>query len=222
MQPSPAGAAKMAMMAVCSVTATTAAALCVPAPAHAEGFAAASIVPPPPKAAPPGSREGAAGPFPTGAARPTDASDADLDRDAPQPFRIGAQPAWFLLGGLSSGATIAGADRGGYVGGEVSLVRLLSGRSLGAYADAYYDFGQDSAYAGAGLELGWKILALDGGFAARFADETELGGAVRLCATVGLLSLCGRYTRYSADQDQDVFQVGALLKFPLISPMGDY
>ncbi len=216
MKPTPAGAAKMA------VTAAAAAALCAPALAHAEGFAAASIVPPTPPTAPAGSREGATGAFPAGAPRSADGSDAELSRDAPQPFRIGAQPAWFLLGGLSSGATVAGADRGGYVGGEVSLVRLVSGRSLGGYADAYYDFGQDSTYAGAGLELGWKVLALDGGFAARFADETDLGGAVRLCATVGLFSLCGRYTRYSADQDRDVFQVGALLKFPLISPMGDY
>lgn len=222
MQPSPAGAAKMAMLVACSAAAASTAALCAPTTARAEGFAAASIVPPTAPTGPAGPREGASGSFPAGAGRPADPAAADRTDYGPQPFKIGAQPAWFLLGGLSSGATVAGADRGGYVGGELSLVRLLAGRTIGAHADAYYDFGQDSTYAGAGLELGWKILAVDGGLAARFADETDLGGAVRLCATVGLFSLCGRYTRYSADQDRDVFQVGALLKFPLMSPMGDY
>jgi hypothetical protein len=190
--------------------------------AHAGEVAAASVVPPPAPSSSPPSGEGPASAFPSGGGRPAPPPAAALDEDAPQPFAIGAQPAWFLLGGLSSGATVAGADRGGYVGGEVSLVRLVSGRSIGAYADAYYDFGQDSTYAGAGVELGWKILALDGGFAARFAGETDLGGAVRLCATVGLFSLCGRYTHFSAERDRDLFQVGALLKVPLMSPLGDY
>ncbi len=148
---------------------------------------------------------------------------ASTGQDTPQPFSIGAAPAWFLLGGLSAGATVADVDsRGGYVGGELSLVRLLSGRTIGAYADAYYDFGADGTYASAGVELGWKVLAIDGGVATRLADENALGGTVRLCATVGLFALCGRYSRFDADDDRNVVQLGALLKLPLMSPWGGY
>lgn len=142
----------------------------------------------------------------------------------PQPFRVGGQPAWFLLGGVSSGYTAVG-DRGGFVGGELSLARLLSGRTIGLYADAYYDFGADGTYVSAGPELGWKFVALDGGVAARFdggMDGTDLGGTARLCLTAGVFSLCGRYSRFSADSARDVVQLGALLKLPLISPLGGY
>jgi hypothetical protein len=144
--------------------------------------------------------------------------------DAPQPFTIGAQPAWFLLGGVSAGYTALG-ERGGFVGGELSLARLLSGRTLGLYADAYYDFGADGTYVSVGPELGWRFFALDGGFAARFdggMDGTDLGGTARLCLTVGVASLCGRYSRFDAAADQDVIQVGAMFKLPLISPSGGY
>lgn len=144
--------------------------------------------------------------------------------DLPQPFRVGGQPAWFLLGGVSAGYTALG-DRGGFIGGELSLARLLAGRTLGLYADAYYDFGADGTYVSAGPELGWKFVALDGGFAARFddgADGTDLGATARLCLTAGVFSLCGRYSRFSADADNDVVQLGALFKLPLISPSGGY
>jgi hypothetical protein len=142
---------------------------------------------------------------------------------APAGFTIGAEPAWFLLGGISAGATVAQvADRGVYLGGELSLVRLLEGRTLGGYADAYYDLGADGTYASAGLEAGWKLLALDAGAALRFADTTELGGSARLCATVGVVSLCGRYSRFDAERDANVVQVGLLFRLPLMSPRGGY
>lgn len=145
-------------------------------------------------------------------------------QDTPQPFEIGGQPAWFLLGGVSAGYTALG-DRGGFVGGELSVARLLSARTIGFYADAYYDFGADGTYVSAGPELGLKVLALDGGIAARFdggMDGTDLGGTARLCATVGVVSLCGRYSRFDADEDKNVIQIGALFKLPLMSPSGGY
>lgn len=175
----------------------------------------------------------APGPSSDGAPQPTagpatwGSAATDIDVDAtgealPQPFKIGPQAAWFLLGGISSGYTAMG-DTGGYVGGEISLARLVSGRTMGLYADAYYDFGADGTYVSAGPELGWKVLALDGGVAGRFTEDNDLGATARLCVGAGLFSLCGRYTRFfSADAHEDVLQFGALLKLPLISPSGGY
>jgi hypothetical protein len=174
----------------------------------------------------PAPADGAEVPRPI-AATPAGSAATDIDAEAtgealPQPFRIGAQPAWFLLGGLSSGYTAMG-DTGGYLGGEVSLARLREGKLLGLYADAYYDFGADGTYVSAGPELGWKLLALDGGVAGRFTEDRDLGVTARLCVGAGLFSLCGRYTRFfSADAHEDVLQFGALLKLPLMSPSGGY
>jgi len=42
-----------------------------------------------------------------------------------RPFTIGPQPTWFLLGGVTSGGTVALADRGAFVGGEVSFALKL-------------------------------------------------------------------------------------------------
>jgi hypothetical protein len=187
--------------------------------------AAASAGEAPPGPAPPPA-EGPA-PIPSAAAPGGSMAPESAElrgEDVPQPFKIGGQPAWFLLGGVSAGYTALG-ERGGFVGGELSLARLLSGRTLGLYADAYYDFGADGTYVSAGPELGWKVLALDGGVAARFdggMDGTDLGGTARLCLTVGVVSLCGRYSRFDADADQDVLQIGAMFKLPLISPAGGY
>lgn len=176
--------------------------------------------PPAPSSASPSASASASAPVITMAPEHPDVRG----QDAPQPFKIGGQPAWFLLGGVSAGYTALG-DRGGFVGGELSVARLLSARTLGFYADAYYDFGADGTYVSAGPELGLKVLALDGGIAARFdggMDGTDLGGTVRLCATVGVVSLCGRYSRFDADEDKNVIQVGAMFKLPLMSPSGGY
>ncbi|MEZ4360413.1 MAG: hypothetical protein R3B48_09545 [Kofleriaceae bacterium] len=140
----------------------------------------------------------------------------------PRGFAIGTQPAWFVLGGLSTGFTVAGADeRGAAVGGELSVARLRDQRFFGAYAESSYDFSVDSATVGGGLEAGWQVIALDVGALARRLDDPELGVSARLCASAGVLSLCGRYARFfDVAVDRNVFQLGLLLKLPLLSPYG--
>lgn len=136
-------------------------------------------------------------------------------------FTIGAQPRWFLLGGVTSGGTVALARRGGYVGGELSLARLREARYAGLYADAYYDFGVDRTYVTAGPELGYKVLGLDGGPAFRFGGGgTDVGVAVRLTVGLGVLGVYVRYAYFDTMTDDHVLQVGGLLKLPLVSPFG--
>jgi len=53
-------------------------------------------------------------------------------------FTIGSQPAWLVLGGVTTGGTIALADKGALVGGELSVARLRDGNFLGLYADGYW------------------------------------------------------------------------------------
>jgi hypothetical protein len=135
-----------------------------------------------------------------------------------------------VLLGVTTGGTVALADRGAFVGGELSLVRLREQRHVGVYADAYYDWGLDGLYGSAGLELGQGVVGVDGGVALRAADgERDLGATGRLCATVGLASLCLRYAYFGdagpgatteAMADEHVLQVGVLLKFPVLSPWG--
>ncbi|HWM88190.1 MAG TPA: hypothetical protein VNO33_20190 [Kofleriaceae bacterium] len=145
-------------------------------------------------------------------------------------FTIGATPAWFLLGGLTGGATFADGDSGGFAGGELSLVRLVAGRFAGLYSDAYRDFGLDATVLSVGPEIGLHLrrnkklpisIGLDGGAAMRFADETELGASGRLSITIfGMLSIYGRYTFMDAEVGDHVLHAGAMLKFPLLSPFG--
>lgn len=224
----------LAMLGAALLPALASISIVAPAPAAAgdDGAAsrppptvAATATPPPPPASPTGD---APQPAPFSATGIATSAATDIDAEAtgealPQPFRIGPQPAWYLLGGLSSGYTAMG-DSGGYLGGELSLARLKEGRSIGLYADAYYGFGADGTYVSGGPELSWKVVALDGGLAARFADDaTDLGATGRLCVGVGLFSLCGRYSRFfGADAHEDVLAFGALLKLPLISPFGGY
>lgn len=137
------------------------------------------------------------------------------------PFTIGSRPVWFLLGGVTSGGTVALADRGGYVGGELSLARVRRGNFLGFYADAYYDWGADGTYVTGGLEVGRKFFGLDGGPALRFADgETQKGVAARVTLGLGVFGLYVRYCYFDAMTDEHVLQVGAALKLPLMT-LGD-
>ncbi len=137
------------------------------------------------------------------------------------PFTIGSQPVWFLLGGVTSGGTVALADRGGYVGAELSLARVRRGNFVGVYADAYYDWGVDGTYVTGGLELGHKYFGLDGGGALRFANgETQKGVAARFTIGLGVLGLYVRYCYFDAMTDDHVIQVGAALKLPLLT-LGD-
>jgi hypothetical protein len=138
-----------------------------------------------------------------------------------EPFSIGSRPAWYLLGGATSGGTVASADKGAFVGGELSFVRLREGRFFGFYGDGYYDFGVKGAYTTGGIELGYKFVGLDGGGALRFVHErVEPGATGRLFFTLGILSIYGRYIYLNADRDEHVVQVGGLIKFPLLSPLG--
>lgn len=136
------------------------------------------------------------------------------------PFTIGSRPAWFLLGGVTAGATVALADRGGFVGGEVSLARVRDGRWLGVYADGYRDFGgENSTYTTAGLEFGGRFVGLDGGAALRFrGGETDAGATVRISASAGVFSVFARYVWLGAEEDGHAIQVGAMLKVPLMAP----
>jgi len=140
-----------------------------------------------------------------------------------RPFTIGSRPTWFLLGGVTSGGTVALADRGAYVGGELSVVRLREGNYLGFYGDGYYDWGADGTYVTGGLELGHKFLGIDGGAALRFADsDTQLGVTGRLSVSIGLFGLYARYAYFNdAMTDDHVLQVGVALKLPLLTLGGN-
>lgn len=141
--------------------------------------------------------------------------------DEDPPFTIGAQPVWFLLGGVTTGATVALADRGAFVGGELSLARLREGRHVGVYADGYYDWGADGTYVTGGLEAGYKIVGVDAGAALRFADgDTQLGATGRLSVGVGVFNLYVRYAFFDAMTDEHVLQVGAAFKLPFAT-LGD-
>src|SRR5262245_49462503 len=105
----------------------------------------------------------------------------------PRAFHIGARPAWFVMGGVTGGGTVAMDSKGGFVGGEVSVARLRQGRYVGAYLDGYRDFGIDGTYATAGIELGRRFFGFDVGGALRFAgDGAEPGATARVYATVSV------------------------------------
>jgi hypothetical protein len=134
------------------------------------------------------------------------------------PFTIGSRPAWYLMGGVTTGGTIVTHDRGWYVGGEVSVVRLREGKFIGLYGDGYYEFGINRTYATSGIELGYKFLGIDGGGAARIGGRhIEWGPTGRLFVSLGILTLYARYAYFyetlRADNDH-VIQIGGLLKFP--------
>ena len=143
--------------------------------------------------------------------------------DGPAPFTIGARPAWFLLGGVTSGGTVALADRGAYVGGELSVARLRAGTYFGFYADGYYDWGADGTYVTGGLELGRQVIGVDGGAALRLAGgERELGVTGRLNVSAGVFGLYARYAYFpDAMEDEHVLQLGVALKLPLMTIGGN-
>jgi hypothetical protein len=144
-----------------------------------------------------------------------------LAEDDP-PFVIGSKPAWLLLGGVTTGGTIALADRGAFVGGELSLARLRDANFVGLYADGYYDWGAHGTYMTGGLELGHKFVGLDGGVALRLADgDKQLGATGRITFGLGVVGVYARYAHFwdvgGARQmtDDNVIQIGLVLKLPL-------
>jgi len=144
-------------------------------------------------------------------------------------FTIGARPVWFLTAGGTGGGTVGPGARGGFIGGELSLVRLREHRLAGLYADAYHDFGVDGTYVTAGPELGLVrrsrtlplAVGVDGGAVVRFADERAFGATGRLfVAVAGTLAVYARYAYLDADADDHVIQVGMTFKFPFGPPFG--
>jgi hypothetical protein len=137
--------------------------------------------------------------------------------DTDPAFTIGSTPAWLLLGGVTTGGTVALADKGALVGAELSLARLREGNFIGVYADGYYDWGAHGTYATGGLELGHRFFGVDGGLALRRADGAQqLGATGRLTIGIGAVGLYARYTHLrDTTMNADVIQVGLLLKLPL-------
>lgn len=136
-------------------------------------------------------------------------------------FTIGSRPAWFLLGGVTSGGTVGPDTTGGYVGADLSLARLRDSNYIGFYVDGYYDFGIDATYVTGGLELGHKFLGIDVGPALRVASGgTNVGATARLNFSIGLFGIYVRYAYFDTMSDNHVIQVGGMLKFPLVSPFG--
>ena len=133
-------------------------------------------------------------------------------------FSIGSKPAWFLNGGVTTGGTIVTHDRGYYLGGELSLVRLHRGSFTGLYGDGYYDFGASRTYSTAGIELGHKFLGIDGGGAVRIGgNHLEWGPTGRVFVTLGILAIYARYAYFYEPEragNDHVIQVGALVKLP--------
>ncbi|MFN3197144.1 MAG: hypothetical protein ACE366_01830 [Bradymonadia bacterium] len=133
------------------------------------------------------------------------------------PFSFGPEAGWQLLGGLTTGVGFGDPDLGGYVGGELSLNRLNESLWFGLYGDALYDFGPDSTMLTVGPQLGYSVLGIDGGLAARHGDgEWLLGPQGRVLLSLGFFSLYGRLALFDDDGDDiQVWQVGMLLKMPL-------
>ncbi len=137
--------------------------------------------------------------------------------DGDPPFVIGSRPAWIVLGGVTTGGTIALADRGVLVGGELSVARLSNRKVVGLYADGYHDWGTDGTYVTGGLELAKSVVGIDGGVALRFANgDRDLGVTGRLSVGFGVFSIYGRYIYFNDTMtNEHVIQLGLLLKLPL-------
>jgi len=132
-------------------------------------------------------------------------------------FTIGSRPAWLVLGGVTTGGTVALGGKGALVGGELSVARLRDGNFVGLYADGYYDWGANATYATGGLEIGRRLLGLDGGVALRLSDgDTQLGATGRVTVGLGVVGVYARYAHFwDVMNDDNVIQLGLILKLPL-------
>jgi len=130
------------------------------------------------------------------------------------PYKIGAQPVWVLLGGVTTGGTVL-SERGAYVGGELSIARLRNANHFGFYADSYYDWGVHGTYVTGGLEAGHRMFGIDAGPALRILDgEPQPGVTGRFTVGLGMLGLYVRYAYFDAMTTEHVLHVGLLVKLP--------
>ena len=132
------------------------------------------------------------------------------------PYRIGAPPESYLLGGLTVGRSFGDAGRGGFLGAELSTARVQRLWWYGVYIDGAYDFGHGATTVTAGPEFGWGPLGVDGGGGVRWglADDAEIGAQGRVMLTFGVFGIFVRYSIWPESPNERVAQVGALLKVP--------
>jgi hypothetical protein len=142
---------------------------------------------------------------------------AHAQPDEPRGFVIGSTPAWLALAGVTTGGTVALGGRGALVGGELSLARLRDGNFAGLYADGYYDWGAHGTYVTGGVELGRRLLGLDGGVALRMAGgDRQLGATGRVTVGLGVVGVFARYAHFwDTGSDDNVIQIGLVVKLPV-------
>lgn len=142
---------------------------------------------------------------------------AHAHADEHRGFVIGSTPAWLALAGVTTGGTVALGGRGALVGGELSLARLRDGNFAGLYADGYYDWGARGTYVTGGVELGRRLLGLDGGVALRLAGgDRQLGATGRITVGLGVAGVYARYAHFwDTAIDDNVIQIGLVVKLPV-------
>lgn len=143
-------------------------------------------------------------------------------QDEESSLTLGYDPGWFILGGLTGGASFGEPGRGGFLGGELSVVRLGNSWWNGLYADIAYDFGHHEPTFTVGPEFGWMVLGVDGGVGVKPGEDggVQLGPQVRGLLTFAVFSLYARFAYWPDATQKNVQQYGVLLKFPLAMPWG--
>jgi Zn-dependent M28 family amino/carboxypeptidase len=118
----------------------------------------------------------------------------------------------YLPMGITTGASF-GASVNAYVGAEASAVYLWRTLFwLGAYVDVNRALGASAWRVGAGPELGYKLLGLDGGYVEeRSGARRRRGGAVRAVLGGAPVALVCRGGALGGDF---FMEVGLLLKWP--------
>jgi len=129
-------------------------------------------------------------------------------------YSFGSKTRWQSLFGPTTGGSFGSPGGGGFVGAELSVNRIREGIWWGFYGDGAYDFGQESALVTAGPSVGWNFFGVDGGFALREGDQTELGLQGRFLVTIGFFGLYGRYV-HLPQGDEHIGQAGVYFKVPI-------
>lgn len=137
---------------------------------------------------------------------------------AQEPFSFGPEAQGFMQLGVTTGGSLGNQDAGGFVGGEWSVAWLRQGLWGGAYADAWYDFGQNATTLTLGPAVGAWVVGVDGGLGVRLGrqDAPEVGFQARLLLALGNVSIFGRYGGWPGPQGLGhVAQIGVTLKLPV-------